>query len=172
MDSIKFYLRFNWIYEALDCKKNWFLIQFRLLLNEIKVLGSNYNFEELIWLNQGLNCIINEVWWSIGDLIETIQTGKGTKIKGSNYNLSRGLDYKIVKNIQRPNQKISIFIGRRCRFKAIFRHLSSKSFQQIMEPFQQQKQQIALVMGNVSRLRFLYVSLSRWMLHRRAFFGL
>jgi hypothetical protein len=25
------------------------------------------------------------------------QTGKGTKIKGSNYNLSRGLDYKIVR---------------------------------------------------------------------------
>jgi hypothetical protein len=25
------------------------------------------------------------------------QTGKGTKIKGSNYNLSGGLDYKIVR---------------------------------------------------------------------------
>ena len=42
-------------------KKNWFLIQFRLLLEEIKVLESNYNFEELIWSNQGLNCIIVEV---------------------------------------------------------------------------------------------------------------
>jgi len=41
-------------------------------LEEIKVLGSNYNFEELIWSNQGLNCIIIEVWWSIRDLIETI----------------------------------------------------------------------------------------------------
>jgi len=30
-------------------------------LEEIKVLGSNYNFEELIWSNQGLNCIIIEV---------------------------------------------------------------------------------------------------------------
>ena len=38
MDSIKFYLRFNWIYGGLDCKKNWFLSQFRLLLEEIKVL--------------------------------------------------------------------------------------------------------------------------------------
>jgi hypothetical protein len=73
MDSIKFYLRFNWIYEGFDSKKNWFLSQFRLLLEEIKVLGSNYNFEELIWPNQGLNCIIIEVWWPIRDLIETIQ---------------------------------------------------------------------------------------------------
>jgi len=73
MDSIKFYLRFNWIYGGLDCKKNWFLSQFRLLLEEIKILGSNYNFEELIWPNQGLNCIIIEVWWLIRDLIETIQ---------------------------------------------------------------------------------------------------
>ena len=24
MDSIKFYLRFNWIYGEFDCKKNWF----------------------------------------------------------------------------------------------------------------------------------------------------
>jgi hypothetical protein len=48
MDSIKSYLRFNWIYGGFDCKKNWFLSQFRLLLDEIKVLGSNYNFEELI----------------------------------------------------------------------------------------------------------------------------
>jgi len=24
IDSIKFYLRFNWIYEGFDCKKNWF----------------------------------------------------------------------------------------------------------------------------------------------------
>jgi hypothetical protein len=73
MDSIKFYLKFNWIYGGLDCKKNWFLSQFRLLLEEIKILGSNYNFEELIWPNQGLNCIIIEVWWLIRDLIETIQ---------------------------------------------------------------------------------------------------
>jgi hypothetical protein len=51
MDSIKIYLRFNWIYGGFDCKKNWFLSQFRLLLEEIKVLGSNYNFEELIWSN-------------------------------------------------------------------------------------------------------------------------
>ena len=39
MDSFKFYLRFNWIYGGLDCKKNWFLSQFRLLLEKIKVLG-------------------------------------------------------------------------------------------------------------------------------------
>jgi len=62
MDSIKSYLRFNWIYEVFDCKKNWFLSQFQLLLDEIKVLGSNYNFKKLIWSNQGLNCIIIEVW--------------------------------------------------------------------------------------------------------------
>jgi len=24
IDSIKFYLRFNWICEGFDCKKNWF----------------------------------------------------------------------------------------------------------------------------------------------------
>jgi hypothetical protein len=73
MDSIKFYPRFNWIYEGFDCKKIDFLSQFRFLLEEIKVLGFNYNFEELIWSNQGLNCIIIEVWWPIKDLIETIQ---------------------------------------------------------------------------------------------------
>jgi hypothetical protein len=30
IDSIKFYCRFNWIYGGFDCKKNWFLSQFRL----------------------------------------------------------------------------------------------------------------------------------------------
>jgi hypothetical protein len=69
MDSIKFYLRFNWIYGGFDCKKNWFLSQLKFLLAEIKVLGSNYNFEELMWPNQGFNCIIIEVWWPIRDLI-------------------------------------------------------------------------------------------------------
>ena len=49
MDWIKFYPRFNWIYGGFDCKKIDLLSQFRLLLEEIKVLGSNYNFEELIW---------------------------------------------------------------------------------------------------------------------------
>jgi hypothetical protein len=49
------------------------LSQFRLLLEEIKVLGSNYNFEKLIWSNQGLNCIIIEVRWPSRDLIETIR---------------------------------------------------------------------------------------------------
>jgi hypothetical protein len=73
MDWIKSYLRFNWIYGVFDYKKIWFLSQFRLLLDEIKVLGSNYNFEELIWSNQGFNCIIIEVWWPIRDLIEIIQ---------------------------------------------------------------------------------------------------
>ena len=53
MDSIKFYPRFNWIYGGFDGKKIDFLSQFRLLLEEIKLLGSNYNFEELIWSNQG-----------------------------------------------------------------------------------------------------------------------
>jgi len=45
MDSIKFYPRFNWIYGGFDCKKIDFLSQFRFLLEEIKVLGSNYNFK-------------------------------------------------------------------------------------------------------------------------------
>ena len=72
MDSIECYLRFNWIYRGFDCKKNRFLSQIRLLLEEIKVSGSNYNFKELILPNQGLNCIIIEVWWPIKDLIETI----------------------------------------------------------------------------------------------------
>jgi hypothetical protein len=76
--------------EGLITRKNWFSSQFRLLLEEIKVLGSNYNFEELIWSNHGLNCIIIEVWWSIRDLIETIQNqGLNQKIKE--------LDYKITK---------------------------------------------------------------------------
>ena len=48
MDSIKFYLKFNWIYGWFDYKKNWFFSQFRLLLEEIKVLRSNYNFKKLI----------------------------------------------------------------------------------------------------------------------------
>jgi hypothetical protein len=30
MDSIKFYWRFNWIYEGFDCKKNLFWSQFGL----------------------------------------------------------------------------------------------------------------------------------------------
>jgi hypothetical protein len=51
MDLIKFYLRFNWIYGGFGYKKNWFLSQFKLLLEEIKVLGANYNFKELIWSN-------------------------------------------------------------------------------------------------------------------------
>ena len=46
---------------GLIARKIDFLSQFRLLLEEIKVLGSNYNFEELIWSNQGLNCMIIEV---------------------------------------------------------------------------------------------------------------
>jgi hypothetical protein len=67
-------------------------------LEEIKVLGSKYNFLELIWSNQGLNCINIEVWWPIRDLIEEIQnqgpnwkrrvntgavikTGSGVKLK-------------------------------------------------------------------------------------------
>jgi len=73
LDSIKFYLRFSWIYGGFYCKKNCFLSQFRLLLEEIKVLRSNYNFRKLIWSNQGFNCIIIEVWWPIRGLIETIR---------------------------------------------------------------------------------------------------
>jgi len=101
MDSIKFYLKFNWIYGGLDCKINWFLSQFRLLLEEIKVLGSNYNLKKLIWSNQRLNWIIIEVCWPIRDLIETIRNqGPNRKRcynQGIRLQLFRGLDYKIVK---------------------------------------------------------------------------
>jgi hypothetical protein len=38
----------------------------RLLSEEIKIFGSNYNFEKLIWSNQGLNCIIIEVYGQLG----------------------------------------------------------------------------------------------------------
>jgi len=48
MDSFKFYLRFNLIYGGFDCKKIDLLRKLRLLLEEIKVPGFNYNFEELI----------------------------------------------------------------------------------------------------------------------------
>jgi hypothetical protein len=37
------------------------------------------------------------------------QTGKGAKIKGSNYNFSRGLDYKIAKKFN--DQIRSIFLN-------------------------------------------------------------
>jgi len=62
MDLIKFYLKFNRIYGGFDCKNIDLLSQFRFLLEEIKVLGSSYNFEKLILSNQGFNCIIIEVW--------------------------------------------------------------------------------------------------------------
>jgi hypothetical protein len=42
-------------------------------LEEIKILGYNYNFEELIRSNQELNCIIIKVLWAIRDLIEKIR---------------------------------------------------------------------------------------------------
>jgi len=109
MDSIKFYLRFNWIYGGFDCKKNWFLSQFRLLLEEIKVMGFNYNFKELIWSSQGLNYIIIEVWWPFRDLIETIQSQGPNQKKVLN---SRDLITIFLRawlqnciNIQGPNRK-------------------------------------------------------------------
>jgi hypothetical protein len=86
-DSIKFYLRFNWIYRGFDCNKNWFLSQFSFLLEEIKVLVSNYTFEKLIWSNQELNCIVIEVWWPIRDLIKTIW----------NQGLNRKYSFEILK---------------------------------------------------------------------------
>ena len=112
-DSIKFYLRFNWIYRGFDCKKNWFLSQFRLLLEEIKVLGSNYNFEELIWPNQGFNCIIIEVGWLIRDLID-ITRNQGPNQKrhqnqGIRLQFCWGFDYKIAKTsmtkLEEPKQR-------------------------------------------------------------------
>jgi len=108
MDSIKFYPRFNWIYRRFDCKKIDLLSLFRLLLEEIKVLGSNDNFEELIWPNQGFDCIIIEVLWLIRDLIDIPKTKdqirKCAEIKGFDYNFVKGLITKLRK-IQWPNQK-------------------------------------------------------------------
>ena len=66
--------------KGLIARKLIFLSQFSFLLEVIKVIGSNYNVEELIWSNQGFNYIIIEVWWLIRDLIEIIRT-PGTKPK-------------------------------------------------------------------------------------------
>jgi len=100
-DSMKFYLRFNWIYRGFDCKKNWFLSQFRLLLEEIKVLGSNYNFEKLIWPNQGFNCIVIEVGWLIRDLIDITRNQgpnqKRHRNQGIRLQFCWRFDYKIAK---------------------------------------------------------------------------
>jgi len=151
MDSFKFYLRFNWICGGLDCKKNWFLSQFRLLLEEIKVLGSNYNFEELIWSDQGLNCIIIEVSWSIRDLIETIRNqGPNRKRRynqGIQLQLFRGAWLQNCENIQGPNQKYHLKVAKRCRFRGTIHRFSKQ------EPFQQQ---MPLIMGNISQLLSLY----------------
>jgi len=107
--SIKSYLRFNWIYGVFDCKKNWFLSQFQLLLDEIKVLASNYNFEKLILSNQGFNCIIIEVWWPIRDLIETIRNQGSNRKKTLESRdpiiIYPGVWLQDCKNIQGPNQK-------------------------------------------------------------------
>jgi len=40
---------------------------------KLKFWGQIIIFFELIWSNQGLNCINIEVWWPIKDLIEEIQ---------------------------------------------------------------------------------------------------
>ena len=67
--------------EGLIVRKINFLSQFRFLLKVIKVMGSNYNFNELIWSNQEFNCVIIEVWWSIRNLIKTIRNqGPNQKI--------------------------------------------------------------------------------------------
>jgi len=80
MDSIRFCWKMYSVYEGFDCKINYFLSQFRLYLERIKVWGSNYNFQELIWSNQELNCINIKVWRPIKDLIKKSkindQTGK------------------------------------------------------------------------------------------------
>jgi hypothetical protein len=60
-------------------------------LEEIKVLGSNYNFLELIWSNLGLNCINIAVCWPIRDLFEEIRN------QGPNWKrrVNRGVVIKI-----------------------------------------------------------------------------
>jgi len=50
------------------------------------------------------------------------QTERDAKIKGYNYNFSRGLDYKIVKNIQGSNQKYHFEIEKRRHFIQNYAH--------------------------------------------------
>jgi uroporphyrinogen-III decarboxylase len=102
------------------------------------------------------------------------QTGKGTKIKGSNYNLSEGLDYKIVRTSKDQIRNIH-FDRKTTPFQST---ISSPFFTVVsadsgaISAKKKKKKQIASIMGNVSRLLFLYMPLPSQTLHRRAFFGL
>jgi hypothetical protein len=106
MDSIKFYPRFNWIYGGFWWQENWFFkVNLGFYWKKLKIWGP---------------IIILKSWFGqIRGLIETIQkkdqTGKGTKLNGSNYNLSGGLDYKIAKNFNNQIRSI-IWVLKRRRF--------------------------------------------------------
>jgi len=75
----------------------------------LKVLGSNYNFWELIWSNQGLNCINIEVWWPIRDLTEEIWN-QGPKWKtcinrGAAIKPNQGWNWRNWRNLK-PRTKV------------------------------------------------------------------
>jgi hypothetical protein len=59
------------------------------------------------------------------------QTGKGTKIKGSNYNLSEGLDYKIVKTSEDQIRNIH-FDRKTVPFQSV---ISSPFFNAVLEHY-------------------------------------
>jgi hypothetical protein len=113
MDSIRFCWKINWVYERFDCKINYFLSQFRFYLEGIKVWGSNYNFQELIWSNKGFNCINIEVWRPIKDLIKEIQKSMTKlenvrKYRGWNW-LNQGLNWRNLKFINQLRIKMHKF---------------------------------------------------------------
>ena len=97
----------------------------------------NYNFLELIWSNQGLNCINIEVWWPIRDLIEEIQNQgpkwKGAKIKDLILNLMRfGASFHLNETVHFGKNGVVSCISlekkkkqKRCRFER--HHVSSSS---------------------------------------------
>jgi hypothetical protein len=72
LDSIKFIKGLIEFIKSLIARKINFEVNLGINWKKLKFL-SNYNFLELIWSNQGLNCINIEVWWPIRDLIEEIR---------------------------------------------------------------------------------------------------
>ena len=71
LDSIKFIKGLIEFIKSLIARKINFEVNLGINWKKLKFL-SNYNFLELIWSNQGLNCINIEVWWPIRNLIEEI----------------------------------------------------------------------------------------------------
>jgi len=77
------------------------------------------------------------------------QTRKGGKIKGSNYNSSGGLDYKIVKTSKHRIENIHFEILKRRRF--LKEHYSLSPSKKVVSAVKQGYvlQQIAPIMGHV-----------------------